>query len=77
MQVMRKTKKKCFSLKTVVQIGSQIVERLQALHGAGYLFMDLKPDNILLGSPNLHSVESSLIYLVDFGISKKYLDENF
>lgn len=39
--------------------------------------MDLKPDNIMIGSSNLSSEKSSLVYLVDFGISKSYLDDNF
>lgn len=75
--VVRRTKKKAFTLKTVLQIGKQLLERLEALHELGYLFLDLKLDNILLGSHNLHTTESSLIYLVDFGISRRYLDHSF
>ena len=37
--------------------------------------MDLKPDNILLQSDNLSSLDSSNLYLIDFGISKRYLDK--
>jgi serine/threonine protein kinase len=38
--------------------------------------MDLKPDNICIGSNNVNAEESSSIFLIDFGISKAYLDEN-
>lgn len=38
--------------------------------------MDIKPDNILLQSENMRSLDSSIIYLIDFGISKRYLDRN-
>lgn len=66
---------KRFSIKTAVQIGLQTLDRLEALHNLGYLHLDLKPDNILLGSSNMHKIESSTLYLIDYGISKKYLDE--
>lgn len=45
-----KVKNKNFSIKTVVQIGLQLLERLETLHSMGYLHMDLKPDNILVTS---------------------------
>jgi serine/threonine protein kinase len=38
--------------------------------------MDLKPDNICIGSNNVNAEESSQIFLIDFGISKGYLDDN-
>jgi len=41
----------------------------------GYIHMDIKPDNILIGTDNMKSLDSSLFYLIDFGISKKYIDE--
>jgi serine/threonine protein kinase len=37
--------------------------------------MDLKPDNILLGSANRTRLDSSNIVLIDYGISKRYLDD--
>ena len=49
----------------------QLIERLQIMHSKGFLHRDLKPDNILIGSQNLYSENSSVIYLIDFGISKK------
>jgi len=36
--------------------------------------MDIKPDNLLLQSENFSSLESSNIFLIDFGISKRYVD---
>jgi casein kinase 1, alpha len=53
-----------------------MIDRIQALHGIGYLHMDIKPDNIVLGSENMKKLESSQVHLIDFGISKSYLDEN-
>jgi serine/threonine protein kinase len=36
------------------------------------LHMDLKPDNVCLGSTNFSNAESSLLCLIDFGISKSF-----
>ena len=40
---------KKFSLKTVLQIGSQLVDVLERTHQNGVIHRDLKPENILLG----------------------------
>jgi serine/threonine protein kinase len=53
--LVRKQKQKRFSLQTVVQVGLQLIERLEALHKNFYLHLDLKPDNILIGSHNFAS----------------------
>lgn len=74
-QMLRRTKTKRFHIKTAIQIGLQMIDRLEALHKLGYLHLDIKPDNILLGSSNRTRLESSTIFLIDYGISKKYLDE--
>eukprot|EP00347_Sterkiella_histriomuscorum_P001708 403370985 len=41
-----------FSMETVCMIGLQLIERLENFHNIGYIHLDLKPDNILLGSPD-------------------------
>ena len=50
-----------------------MIDRLKFLHSIGYLHLDLKPDNILLGS-DVSNKLSSTLYLVDFGITKTYFD---
>jgi casein kinase I family protein HRR25 len=61
------TKKyKTFSLKVVLQIGKQLVERFQFIHGMGLIHRDVKPDNFLIG-------ENSTIFIIDFGLCKKYM----
>ena len=73
--MLRRTKLKRFSIKTAIQIGIQLIDRLKDLHNFGYLHLDLKPDNILLGSSNRTRVDSSNIVLIDYGISKRYLTD--
>jgi serine/threonine protein kinase len=45
---------------------------LENLHSIGYLHLDIKPNNVLLGASDLNHPKSKLIYLIDFGITKKY-----
>lgn len=66
-----KTLKK-FSLKTVLQLGDQIVSVLERLHQRGVIHRDLKPENILLGRDD----QVSKVFVVDFGISKIFRDNN-
>lgn len=73
-QMLRKCKAKRFSIKTALQIGMQIVERLQTLHEVGCLHLDLKPDNILLMTSNRTKPESSTLLLIDYGLCRRYKD---
>ena len=73
--LIRKCKSRRFSIKTTLQIGIQMIERLESLHFYGYLHLDLKPDNILLSSGDRSDPKASTLVLIDFGLSKRYLDE--
>jgi casein kinase I family protein HRR25 len=57
---------KNFSLRVVLQIGKQILERLQFVHGKGLIHRDIKPDNFLLGVNNK-------LFIIDFGLCKMYI----
>ena len=52
----------------------QVIDTLKLIHDKSFIHLDLKPDNILIGSDDFWSLESSVIYLIDFGISQRYLD---
>ena len=67
---------KPFSLKTVCQIGINLIEALEYLHSFGQLHNDLKLDNILIGD-QYSSIESlKEIKLIDFGLSTSFLGPN-
>jgi serine/threonine protein kinase len=42
------------------------------MHSVGYIHLDLKPDNVLLGSSDYGNPRSKILYLIDFGIARKY-----
>lgn len=54
MQSFMKKFNKKLSLQTVIQISIQLINRLQAVHQFGFVYNDLKPDNILVGNDGQH-----------------------
>lgn len=41
------------------------------MHKKGYVHRDIKPENFVIGTEGNHHC----VYLIDFGLSKQYLDE--
>ena len=60
-------KKRFFSIKDVLMMGIQMVQRLKFIHSKYIIHRDIKPENFLIGYNDPY-----LIYLIDFGLSKKY-----
>lgn len=68
--------KKCggkLSLKTVLMIAIQAIQRLNSLHSIGFLHRDIKPENFLIG---IGKKGEKIIHLIDFGLSTEFLDKN-
>lgn len=49
-------------------IADQVIQRVEYLHSRGFLHRDLKPDNFLIGL----GTRSHYIYLIDFGLAKRF-----
>ena len=61
-----KNKNKC-NIIDVCLIGNQILDRLEWIHSKDYIYRDIKPENFLIGIK-----DPNVIYIVDFGLCKKY-----
>lgn len=54
-----------------------MVARLEALHTLGWLHLDIKPDNILLGTDDMTNQESTTLYLIDFGVAQTFWGDSY
>ncbi|CAL5442831.1 unnamed protein product [Camellia sinensis] len=58
------------SLKTVLMLADQMINRVESVHSKSFLHRDIKPDNFLMGLAR----RATQVYIIDFGLAKKYRD---
>ena len=66
-----------FSVKTIYKIGIELIYCLKLFHAAGFIYLDLKGDNItiLLNQIKIKEYEMNLT-LIDFGFAERYMTKN-
>ncbi|KAK4719142.1 hypothetical protein R3W88_017480 [Solanum pinnatisectum] len=60
------------SLKTVLMLADQMINRVEFVHAKSFLHRDIKPDNFLMGLGR----RANQVYVIDFGLAKKYRDSS-
>jgi len=56
-----------FSLKTVLMLADQTINRIEYIHAKNFLHRDVKPDNFLIGLGK----KANQVHAIDFGLAKK------
>ncbi|KAI4330695.1 hypothetical protein MLD38_028955 [Melastoma candidum] len=58
------------SLKTVLLLADQMLNRVEYLHSKSFLHRDIKTDNFLTGLGR----RANQVFMIDFGLAKRYRD---
>ena len=69
-ELLKSQPNKKFSNKTIIMIGIQLLKRIKDFHELGFIHRDIKPENFVIGLKK----NNNLIYMIDYGISKRYID---
>jgi len=58
------------SIKTVLMLADQMINRVEYVHAKNFIHRDIKPDNFLIGLGK----KANQVHIIDFGLAKKYRD---
>eukprot|EP00928_Gymnodinium_smaydae_P044152 TRINITY_DN29474_c0_g1_i1.p1 TRINITY_DN29474_c0_g1~~TRINITY_DN29474_c0_g1_i1.p1 ORF type:complete len:279 (+),score=23.33 TRINITY_DN29474_c0_g1_i1:121-837(+) len=72
MQTILNVSKSTFSVHATINLGIEVLCRLQSLHSIGYVHRDVTPANLL--SATACGCVSNTVYLVDFGLATRFQD---
>lgn len=59
-----------FTMKTVLMLADQMINRIEYIHNKNFIHRDIKPDNFLMGIGR----HCNKVFIIDFGLAKKFYD---
>lgn len=62
--------KRKFTVKTMLMVCEQMLNRIEFIHNRGFIHRDVKPDNFLMGVGK----KKHVVYAIDFGLAKRFKD---
>ena len=54
----------------MINIGIQLITRLEQIHRKGFVHRDIKANNFMIGKGE----KTKTVYVIDFGLAKRYKD---
>ena len=61
-------------MRKALELGISMIRAVESLHDLEYVHRDLKPDNFAFGMEG--SANQDKLYIIDFGLARKYIDDN-
>lgn len=59
-----------FSVKTMLMVAEQMLNRIEFFHNRSFIHRDIKPDNFMMGVGK----NKNNVYAIDFGLAKRFRD---
>ena len=63
-----------FQTEKFINIGLQMVSRIEFLHSRGFIHCDVKPENFVLNADSNDNDNNFTVFLIDYGLAEPYIN---
>ena len=63
-----------FQTEKYINIGLQMVSRIEFLHSRGFIHCDVKPENFVLDADSNDNDNNFTVFLIDYGLAEPYIN---